>query len=57
MTPCLLEEDSPLCFGFVHIINFCLFSLVHHTWVFMQMFVESDIGQMFDVPFDVTMSL
>ena len=70
LTSCLLEEGESLlcgdivqflCFGFAKtfasIINFCLFNLVDHTWVFVQMFVKSHIGQLFYIPFDVTMSV
>ena len=46
-----------LCVGFAHIINFRLVSLILHAWVFTQIFVKGHIGQMFNVPFDVTMSV
>ena len=47
-----------LCVGFAHhIINFCLVSLILHAWVFTQIFVKGHIGQLFNVPFDVTMSV
>ena len=46
-----------LCVRFAHIINFRLVSLILHAWVFTQIFVKGHIGQMFNVPFDVTMSV
>ena len=46
-----------LCVGFANIINFRLFSLILHAWVFTQIFVKGHLGQLFNVPFDVTMSV
>ena len=65
MTSCLLEVREPrMCgyiikvfsFGFAHIADFRLFSLVHHTWVFMQVFVKGDTGQLLNVPFDANVN-
>ena len=46
-----------LCVGFAHIINFRLVSLILPAWVFTQIFVKGHLGQLFNVPFDVTMSV
>ena len=66
MMACLLEVGEPpavcgdiiqfLCFAHIIIINFRLFSLVHHAWVFTQIFVKGHIGQLFNVPFDANVS-
>ena len=63
---CLLEVREPrrcgdiikvFSFGFAHIADFCLFILVHHTWVFMQIFVKGHAGQLFNVPFDANVMM